>query len=82
MVANSDNTDQIFLREPSDLDYLFALSSLTLKSLNQIKKRKANLKILFLRLNSQEQYPYRIYGQSNMFMAVPSTHEYFHIAVH
>ena len=36
MVANSDNTDQIFLRELSDLDYLFALSSLTLKSLNQI----------------------------------------------
>ena len=36
MVANSDNTDQIFLREPSDLDYLFALSSLTLKSFNQI----------------------------------------------
>ena len=38
--------------------------------------------MLFLRLNSQEQYPNRIYGQSNMFMAVPSTHEYFHIAVH
>ena len=36
MVANSDNTEQLFLREPSDLDYLFALSSLTLKSLNQI----------------------------------------------
>ena len=36
MVANSDNTDQIFLQEPSDLDYFFALSSLTLKSLNQI----------------------------------------------
>ena len=38
--------------------------------------------MLFLRLNSQEQYPYRIYGQSNMFMAASSTQEYFHIAVH
>ena len=38
--------------------------------------------MLFLRLNSQEQYPNRIYGQSNMFMAAPSTREYFHIAVH
>ena len=27
MVANSDNTDQIFLRELSVLDYLFAISS-------------------------------------------------------
>ena len=26
-VANSDNTDQILLREPSLLDYLFAISS-------------------------------------------------------
>ena len=38
--------------------------------------------MLFLRLNSQEQYPYRIYGQPNMLMAVPSTHEDFHIAAH
>ena len=35
-MANSDNTDQILLQEPSDLDYLFAILSLTLKSLNQI----------------------------------------------
>ena len=36
MVANSDNTDKIFLRELSDLDYLFVLTLLNLKSLNQI----------------------------------------------
>ena len=36
MVANRDNTDKIFLRELSDLDYLFALTLLNLKSLNQI----------------------------------------------
>ena len=36
MVANSDNTDKIFLPELSDLDYLFALTLLNLKSLNQI----------------------------------------------
>ena len=35
-MANSDNTDQIFLQEPSDLDNLFAILSLTLKSLNLI----------------------------------------------
>ena len=34
MVANSDNTYQIFLQEPSDLDYLFAQSSLTLNSVS------------------------------------------------
>ena len=27
MVSNSDNTDQLFLRELSVLDYLFAISS-------------------------------------------------------
>ena len=27
MVANSDNTDQLFLRELSVLDYLFAITS-------------------------------------------------------
>ena len=31
-ITNSDNTDQTFLQEPSDLDYLFAISSLPLKS--------------------------------------------------
>ena len=32
MVANSDNTDQIFLRELSVLGYLFAISSQPLNS--------------------------------------------------
>ena len=36
MVANSDNTDKIFLWELSNLDYHFALTLLNLKSLNQI----------------------------------------------
>ena len=31
-ITISDNTDQAFLQEPSDLDYLFAISSLPLKS--------------------------------------------------
>ena len=34
MVANSDNTDQIFLQELSVLDYLFAISSQLLKSVS------------------------------------------------
>ena len=34
MVANSDNTDQIFLRELSVLDYLFAISSQSLNSVS------------------------------------------------
>ena len=34
MVANSDNTDQIFLRELSVLDYLFAISSQPLNSVS------------------------------------------------
>ena len=34
MVANSDNTYQIFLQEPSDLDYLFAISSQPLNSVS------------------------------------------------
>ena len=31
-LTNSDNSDQTFLQEPSDQDYLFAISSLPLKS--------------------------------------------------
>ena len=34
MVANSDNTDQIFLRELSVLGYLFAISALPLNSVS------------------------------------------------
>ena len=34
MVANSDNTDQLFLRELSVLDYLFAISSQPLNSVS------------------------------------------------
>ena len=34
MVANSDNTDQIFLRELSVLGYLFAVSSQPLNSVS------------------------------------------------
>ena len=34
MVANSDNTDQIFLRELSVLGYLFAISSHPLNSVS------------------------------------------------
>ena len=34
MVANSDNTDQIFLRELSVLGYLFAISSQHLNSVS------------------------------------------------
>ena len=34
MVANSDNTDQIFLRELSVLDYLFAISLQPLNSVS------------------------------------------------
>ena len=31
-ITNSDKTDQTSLQEPSDLDYLFAISSLPLKT--------------------------------------------------
>ena len=37
MVANSDNTDQLFLRERSILDYLFAISSQPFNSVSDIE---------------------------------------------
>ena len=37
MVANSDNTDEIFLRELSVLGYLFSISSQPLNSVSDSK---------------------------------------------
>ena len=42
MVANSDNTDQIFLQELSVLGYLFAISSQPLNSVSDSECIKWN----------------------------------------
>ena len=55
-MANSDNTDQIFLQEPSDLDYLFAILSL-IKIFKSDLEEKSKFKDAFLEIKQSRAVP-------------------------